>query len=58
MIQMKINEIKIGQKVKYQNQKWVSIVQNICNKFNEVAVIFEGDGAIEFIDAQYLRTVY
>jgi len=55
---MKISEIKIGQKVKYQNQKWVGIVQNICNKFNEAAVIFEGDGAIEFIDAQYLRTVY
>lgn len=53
---MKINEIKIGQKVKYQNQKWVGVVKNICNKFNEVAVIFEGDGAIEFIDAQYLQT--
>jgi hypothetical protein len=55
---MKIYEIKIGQKVKYQNQKWVGIVQNICNKFDEVVVIFEGDGATEFIDAQYLRTAY
>ncbi len=55
---MKISEIKIGQKVKYQNQKWIGIVQDIREKFNEVAVIFEGDGALEFIDAKYLRTAY
>lgn len=54
---MRINEIKIGQKVKYQNQKWIGIVQDICDKINEVAVIFEGDGAVEFIDARYLRGV-
>lgn len=52
---MKISEIKIEQKVKYENQKWVGIVQGIQNRFNEVAVIFEGDGALEFIDASYLR---
>lgn len=55
---MKITEIKIRQKVKYQNQKWIGIVQDICNKFNEVVVIFEGDGEIEFIDPKYLRTAY
>lgn len=54
---MKITDIKIGQKVKYQNQKWTGIVQDICNKFNEVAVIFEGDGELEFIDAKYLKVV-
>lgn len=55
---MKISEIQIGQKVKYQNQKWAGIVQDICNKFNEVAVIFEGDGELEFIDAKYLHKAY
>jgi hypothetical protein len=55
---MKITEIKIGQKVKYTNQKWIGIVQEICNKFDEVAVIFEGDGELEFIDPKYLRTAY
>lgn len=54
---MKISEIKIGQKVKYQNQKWIGIVQDICNKFNEVSVIFEGDGTTEFIDSRYLSAV-
>jgi len=52
---MRISEIKIGQKVKYKNQKWIGIVQEIRNRFNEVAVIFEGDGALELIDARYLR---
>lgn len=55
---MQIGEIKIGQKVKYDHQKWIGIVQEIRNGFNEVAVIFEGDGAIELIDAEYLRTAY
>ncbi len=55
---MKITDIKIGQKVKYQNQKWIGIVQEIRNKFNEVAVIFEGDGELEFIDPKYLHTAY
>jgi hypothetical protein len=55
---MKISEIKIGQKVKYQNQRWVGIVQDICSKFNEVVVIFEGDGELEYIDAKYFRTAY
>lgn len=55
---MKISEIKIGQKVKYQNQKWIGIVQEIREKFNEIAVIFEGDGELEFIDPKYLRTAY
>lgn len=54
---MRISEIKIGQKVKYKNQKWVGIVQEIRNIFNEVAVIFEGDGALELIDARYLKAV-
>lgn len=55
---MRISDIKIGQKVKYENQKWIGTVQNIRDRFNEVAVIFEGDGALEFIDAEYLRTAY
>jgi hypothetical protein len=52
---MRIGEIKVGQKVKYENQKWIGIVKDIRDRFNEVAVIFEGDGALEFIDAEYLR---
>lgn len=55
---MKITDIKIGQEVRFENQKWTGIVQDICEKFNEIAVIFEGDGELEFIDAQYLRTAY
>ncbi|WP_440946939.1 hypothetical protein ACSAZL_01185 [Methanosarcina sp. T3] len=47
---MKITEIKIGPKVKYQNHKWIGTVQDIKEKFDEVVVIFEGDGALEFID--------
>jgi hypothetical protein len=54
---MRISEIKIGQKVKYKNQKWIGIVQGIRDRFNEVAVIFEGDGALEFIDVKYLKAV-
>lgn len=52
---MRITDIKIGQKVKYRNQKWLGVVQDIREKFNEIAVIFEGDGELEFIDAKYLR---
>ena len=52
---MGIPDIKIGQKVKYQNKKWIGIVQDICSKFNKVTVIFEGDGETEFIDARYLK---
>jgi heat shock protein HspQ len=55
---MKITEMKIGQKVRFENQKWIGIVQDIRNKFNEVAVIFEGDGELEFIDAKYLHKAY
>lgn len=55
---MQIGEIKIGQKVKYENQKWIGTVQDIHDRFNEVAVVFEGDGSLEFIDAEYLRTAY
>ena len=58
MVQMKISEIKIGQKVRFGNQKWMGTVQDIYNKLNEVSVIFEGDGALELIDPQYLRTAY
>jgi hypothetical protein len=54
---MKISEVRIGQKVRFENQKWLGIVQGICDKFDEVSVIFEGDGALEFIDAQFLRAV-
>lgn len=54
---MRISDIKIGQKVKYQNQKWIGIVQEIREKFNEIAVIFEGDGELEFVDARYLKAV-
>jgi hypothetical protein len=54
---MRISDIKIGQKVRFENQKWIGIVQDICNKLNEVAVIFEGDGELEFIDACYLRAI-
>ena len=55
---MRISEIKIGQKVRFENQKWIGTVHDICEKFNEVAVIFEGDGALEFIEAEYLRTAF
>lgn len=54
---MRISDIKIGQKVRFENQKWIGIVQDVCSRFNEVAVIFEGDGATEFIDTKYLRAV-
>ena len=54
--QMQIGEIKVGQKVKFENQKWIGTVQGIRDRFNEVAVVFEGDGSLEFIDAEYLRT--
>jgi hypothetical protein len=53
---MRITDIKIGQKVKFENQKWIGIVQDIRDRFNEVAVIFEGDGTLELINAEYLRT--
>jgi len=51
---MQISKIKIGQKVRYQNQKWIGTVHDINTRYNEVTVTFEGDGALEFIDAGYL----
>jgi len=55
---MRISEIKIGQKVKYQNQKWIGIVEEIREKLNEIVVVFEGDGGLEFIDPKYLRATF
>jgi hypothetical protein len=55
---MRIHDIKIGQKVRFENQKWIGIVQDICNKFNEVTVVFEGDGELELVDAKYIRSAY
>lgn len=41
--------------LRYEDQKWKGTVKGINNEFNMTYVIFEGDRALEEIDAGYLR---
>jgi hypothetical protein len=50
---MNTQSFKIGMAVRYENQKWKGTVVGIREE--EIEVIFEGDGALEFIDPMYLR---
>ena len=52
---MRIEDLKIGMAVRYENQKWKGIVTGIRASYNEAVVVFEGDGADEFIKIGYLR---
>lgn len=53
--QMRIEDLKIGMAVRYENQKWKGTVTGIRASYNEAVVVFEGDGADEFIEIGYLR---
>jgi hypothetical protein len=50
---MRIEDLKIGMAVRYENQKWKGTVVGIGRE--EIEVIFEGDGALEYIDPMFLR---
>ena len=50
---MRIEDLKIGMAVRYENQKWKGTVVGIGRE--EIKVIFEGDGALEYIDPMFLR---
>jgi hypothetical protein len=50
---MNTQSFKIGMAVRYENQKWKGTVVGIGRE--EIEVIFEGDGALEYIDPMFLR---
>lgn len=52
---MELKDIKTGMNVRYENQKWKGTVKGVNEAFNMAYVVFEGDGALEEIDAGYLR---
>ncbi|MDD2340507.1 MAG: hypothetical protein PHG79_09725 [Methanosarcina sp.] len=50
---MRIKDLAIGMAVRYKNQKWKGTVIGIGKE--EIRVVFEGDGATEYIDPMFLR---
>lgn len=50
---MRLEDMKTGMAVRFENQKWKGTVVGTGRE--EIEVIFEGDGALEHIDPMFLR---